>query len=153
MLITLNVNGKSKGYITDANGQIRISADATLVPDVYSARISFAGNDKYQKSSFTIKMTVKKANPVLSASKKKFKVKSTKKYRVTLKNNRDSPLKKVKITLKVNGKTYTAKTDNNGQALFNLKKLTKKGTYKAVVTYKGNNCYNKVTKTVKITIR
>ena len=50
------------------------------------------------------------------------------------------------------GKKYTA-TTKNGKAKFNLKKLTKKGKFAAVVTYKGNAYYNKVSKKVKITIR
>jgi hypothetical protein len=62
-------------------------------------------------------------------------------------------MKKVKVTLKVNKKTYTAKTNAKGKATFKIKKLTKKGTYKATVTYKGNAYYNKVTKKVKIKIR
>ena len=61
-------------------------------------------------------------------------------------------MKKVKVTVKVKGKTYTAKTNSKGIATFKLK-LTKKGTFKATVTYKGNKYYNKVTKKVKITVK
>ena len=57
------------------------------------------------------------------------------------------------MTLKVKGKTYTAKTNAKGKATFNLKKLTKKGKYTAVVTFKGNKYYNKITKKVKITVK
>lgn len=70
-----------------------------------------------------------------------------------LKNSKGKALKKVKVTLKVKGKTYTAKTNSKGKATFKIKKLTKKGKYKATVTYKGDNCYNKVSKKVIITIK
>ena len=57
----------------------------------------------------------------------------------------------VRITVK--GKTYTAKTNSKGKAIFKIKNLKKKGTYKATVTYKGDKNYNKVIKTVKITVK
>ena len=62
-------------------------------------------------------------------------------------------MKNTKITIKVNSKTYSAKTNAKGQAIFKLTKLTKKGSYSAVVTYVGSSIYNKVSKTVKITVK
>ncbi|WP_292885506.1 Ig-like domain-containing protein [Methanobrevibacter sp. UBA212] len=150
--LTINFNGKTRTYMTDGSGQVKLST-ASLIPNTYVANVNFAGDSKYGNSSFSINLVVKKANPYLFASKKKLKVKSAKKFKVTLKTNRNAAMKKVKIYLKVKGKTYAAKTNSKGQAIFKLKKLTKKGTYNAVVTYKGNNCYNKVTKNVKITIK
>ena len=102
----------------------------------------------------SFKVVVKKATPKLSAAKKTFKVSvQTKKYTVTLKNNLNKAMKYVKVTLKVNGKTYTAKTNYNGKATFNIKKLNKKGTFSASVRYAGNSCYNTVSKSTKITVR
>ena len=58
-----------------------------------------------------------------------------------------------KITLNVNGKTYTAKTNSKGIATFKLK-LTKKGKYTAMISYEGQYLlYEKSTKSVKITIK
>ena len=76
-----------------------------------------------------------------------------KKYTITLKTNQNKPMKRVKVTIKINKKTYIAKTNAKGVATFKIKKLTKKGTFKATVTYKGDKYYNKVTKTVKIKIK
>ena len=75
--------------------------------------------------------------------------KKSKKYTITLKSGKTA-LKKVKVTIKVKGKTYTAKTNSKGKAIFKIKNLKKKGTFKATITFKGNKNYNKVTKTVKI---
>jgi hypothetical protein len=150
--VTITFNGKTKSYTTDGNGQVRLST-SSLLPNTYPAKVVFAGDKRYGESTFSFNLVVKKATPYLFASKKKLKVKSDKKFKVTLKNNRNVAMKKVKIYLKVKGKNYVAKTNKKGQVFFKLKNLTKKGKYKAVITYKGNNCYNKVTKTVKITIK
>ena len=92
-----------------------------------------------------------KASAKLTAKAATFKVKTkTKKYSVTLKTDKNVAMSKVKLYLKVNGKTYTAKTNSKGKATFKITKLAKKGTYKAKVTYKGDAVYSKTTKTVKI---
>ena len=153
MPLSIDFNGKTRSYRTDGNGQVKLSSES-LVPNSYVAKISFAGDDKYQSSSFSVNLVVKKANAYLFASKKKFNAKtSVKKYKVTLKNNKNAAMKKVKVYLKVKGKTYVVKTNKKGQAIFKLKKLTRKGTYKATITYRGDNCYNGVVKKAKIKVR
>ena len=149
----VNFNGKTANYKTDANGQIKLPI-SSLVPKTYKGHLTFLGDEVYQPAEFDITLTVKKATPYLFASKKKFNKKTkVKKYKVTLKTNKNVAMKKVKLYLKVKGKTYTAKTNKKGQAIFKLKKLSKKKSYKAVITYKGNSCYNKVVKNAKIKVR
>jgi len=149
----VDFNGKVKKYKTDSKGQIKLPI-SSLVPKTYKATLTFLGDSKYEPTSLNITLVVKKAKPYLFASKKKFNAKtSVKKYKVTLKNNKNVAMKNVKVYLKVKGKTYVAKTNSKGQAIFKLKKLTKKGTYKATVTYKGDKCYNKVVKKSNIKVR
>ena len=59
-------------------------------------------------------------------------------------------MKKVKVYLKVNGKTYAAKTNSKGQATFKITKLTKKGKHTAAIIFNANKYYNKAAKKVKI---
>ena len=149
--VNVNLNG-AKTLATDKNGQVKVSTKG-LAPKTYAAKITFAGNNKYNGSSADVKVTVNKATPKLTAKKKTFKAKiKTKKYTVTLKDNKGKPIKKAKITLKVKGKTYKATTNSKGKATFKIKKLNKKGTFKATVTYKGNKYYKKVTKKAKIKV-
>jgi hypothetical protein len=70
-----------------------------------------------------------------------------------MKTNKNKALKNVLVYIKVNGKTYSAKTNSKGQATFKLTKLTKAGKFNAAITFKGNNYYNKLSKTVKITVK
>ena len=150
--ITVDLNG-AKTYITDTNGQIKVST-AGLVPQIYTAKITFAENENYKGSSADVQITVNKANPILKAKNKAFKAKKKiKKFKIALKNNIAKPIVKTKVTLKIGKKAYNAKTNSKGKATFKIKKLTKKGRYKATVAFKGNNCYNKATKTVKILIK
>ena len=62
-------------------------------------------------------------------------------------------MKNTKVTIKVNKKTYAAKTNSKRVATFKLSKLTKKGKYVAVVKFAGNKYYNAVAKKVKIIIK
>jgi predicted outer membrane repeat protein len=150
--LTVNLGGNKK-YTTDKNGQVKVNV-AKLVPKTYTAKISFAGNDIYKAASTTAKVTVKKATPKVTAKAKTFKFEDkAKKYTITLKDNKGKVLKNKKVTLKVNGKTYAAKTNSKGVATFKLTKLNKKGKFNAVITYAGDKYYKKVTKKAKITVK
>ena len=152
--VTVTLNGKATVLTTKANGQVILAIPANLVPKNYDVTINYAGDDTHIKSTATSKVVVKKASVKLTAKKATFKAKKkTKKYTVTLKNNKGKVMKKVKLTLKVKGKKYTAKTNSKGKATFNLKKLTKKGKYTATITYKGDKYFNKLTKKTKITVK
>ena len=151
--LSVTLNGVTKIYITDDNGQIKISSKA-LVPQTYKATIKFAGNSEYAKSTKTVTVKVNKATPKLTAKEKTFKKSvKTKKYTVTLKTNLNKVMKNTKLTLKVNGKTYSAKTNAKGQATFKITKLTKKGKFTAVVKYAGSKYYNAKTVKAKITVK
>ena len=119
-----------------------------------SASNKFTKNNNFTTKSKTVKITINKEKTKISAKAKTFKrTTKTKKYTITLKNSKNKAMKKAKVYLKVKGKTYTAKTNSKGKATFKITKLTKKGTYKAVITYKENNYYKKATKNIKIKIK
>ena len=146
-------NGKTFNPTTDENGQVKVSTNG-LAPNTYTVSIAFDGDLKYGKSTKDVKVTVKKATPKITAKAKTFKSSvKTKKFTITLKDGAGKTIKNAKVTLKVKGKTFKATTNAKGQATFKITKLTKKGTYNAVVTYKGDKNYNKATKKAKITIK
>ena len=155
-LIEVNVTvelSKAKNYTTDKNGQVKVEI-GKLTPNTYVATITFKGNENYTLSNATANLVIKKATPKRTVKTKTFKTTTkTKKYTITLKDNKGNPIKNTKVYLKGNGITYTATTNSKGQATFAITKLTKKGTYNAVITYKGNKYYNKLTKKAKITVK
>ena len=61
-------------------------------------------------------------------------------------------LKKVKVTLKINKKSFKAKTNNKGKATFKIP-LTKKAKYTGTITFKRNENYRKTIKKVKLIIK
>ena len=149
----LNVNlGGSKNYKTDVNGQVKIQV-GTLIPKVYTAKISYARSDMYNGSTLSVKVTVNKATPKITVNAVKY-VGNTKQFMVYFLTGhiKSHALKNTKVTLKVAGKTYSVKTNSKGQGVFNISQL-KKGKYTAVLTVPANNCYNKVTRTVIMNVK
>ncbi len=151
--LSVFLDGKEYTWTTDKYGQIKMPIN-DLIPKKYDAKVIFYGDKDYEKSTATVKVTVKKATPKLTAKAKTFKKSvKTKKYTVTLKTNQNKVMKNTKVTLKVNGKTYSAKTNAKGQATFKITKLTKKGKFTAVVKFAGNKYYNAKTVKPKITVK
>ena len=71
-----------------------------MVPKKYTAKVTFAGNSNYLKSTANVKVTVKKAKAKIKAKKKTYKAKKkTKKFKITLKDNKGKPIKKAKVRL------------------------------------------------------
>ena len=152
--LTVVLGGKTYTPTTDKNGQVKVSTNGLAPVKTYVAKITFNGNSKYDKSTKSVKINVKKANPKLTAAKKTFKrTVNVKNYAVILKTNKNKAIKSVWVSLKVNKKTYKVKTRANGQAIFKINNLAKKGTFNAVVKFAGNKYYNAKTVNTKIFVR
>ena len=151
--VTISFNGKTAVYTTDASGAIKYKLAATKV-GTQKLTVKFDSNPNYVASTLTATIKITKEATKLTAAKKTFKAKvKVKKYAVTLKDSKGKAIKKVKLTLKVKGKTYKATTNAKGKATFKIKNLKKKGRYTAKVAFAGNGLYNKVAKSVKITVK
>nr|WP_295000661.1 hypothetical protein [uncultured Methanobrevibacter sp.] len=61
-------------------------------------------------------------------------------------------MKNIKLKLKIRAKTYHAKTNRAGKAVFKIK-LTKKGNLKAKLSFAGNRYYASLIKTVRIRVK
>lgn len=144
--VNVNINNQITPVVTDARGQAAMPIN--LAPATYTATVTYADTQAVAK------IKVEKATPKLTAKAKTFKrTDKTKKYTITLKNNQNKVMKNTKITLKVNGKTYSTKTNTKGVATFKLTKLTKKGKFTATVKYAGSSYYYAKTVKPKITVK
>ena len=161
--VTYTMNGKEVTDSTDEYGHIYIN---NLEGDV-KITAKYTGSDKYYGNSLTATVSfakqttttpsttptgpVTKKATTLSIAKKTFKKKATKKLTATLKSS-GKAIKNKKITFKVNGKTYSAKTNSKGVATVKIK-LTKKGTFKYTAKFAGDATYKAVSKTNKIKVK
>ncbi|WP_304047399.1 Ig-like domain-containing protein [Methanobrevibacter gottschalkii] len=151
--VTLKVNGVTYSTVTDSYGVAKFSLKKLTKKGTYNAYVSYAGNGNYNRVTKTVKIAVK-VTPKITAYSKVFKKSTvTKKYIITLKNELYKVMKYTKVTLKINGKTYSAKTNRYGVAAFKIIKLFKKGRFTAVVNYAGSSYYYAVSKKVIITVR
>ena len=158
--VTVSVGGKKfSGTLVNGSVSVKITG---LSSGNYNALINYSGDSQYFNATATSALKVVKTqtpskvvkvSSKITAKAKTFKVKKAKKYSIILKATNGLAISKVKVTLKVKGKTYTAKTNAKGKATFNLKKLTKKGTYKVKINFKGNANYKSSSKTVKIKVK
>ena len=152
--VYVDVMGVSYPIKTDKNGQVKQSLSSLPPKTSHVIKFTFKETASYKASSAKATVKVTKATPKLTAKAKTFKKSAkTKNYAVTLKTNTNKVMKSAKLTLKVNGKTYSATTNAKGQATFKITKLTKKGTFSATVKYAGNNYYSSKTVKVKIAIK
>ena len=156
--VTFNLNGKSIGSaITNSKGVATIKLTAKILKKAKAGKKNLVielSNDNCNEVSKIVKITINKEKTKIAAKKKTFtKSVKTKKYVIKLKNSKGKPVKKAKVTLKVNGKTYKAKTTKKGKATFKMTKLNKKGKFKATIKFKANKYYKSSTKKVRITVK
>ena len=151
--VSINFDGKTRAYPTNALGVIKYKLSASKI-GTKKMTIKFAGDEYYAAKTATATIKVIKQPTKLSAASKAFRSNvKVKKYVATLKDNKNKVIKKAKLTLRVNGKTFKATTNAKGQAIFKITKLTKKASYKAVVKFAGNGYYKAASKNVKIVVR
>ena len=152
--VTLKVGGKTYKATTNSKGKATFKITGLSKKGSYKATVAYNGNIMYNKATKTVKISVIKETPKLTAKAKTFKKSvKTKKYPVTLKTSQNRAIKNAKLSLKVNGKTYFSKTNAKGQATFKITKLAKKGNYGALVKYAGSKYYNAQTVKAKITVK
>ena len=160
--LMLAIDGNMVSVITDSNGVAKYSFVENAAGTKY-VTVSYLGEGSIYKASVaTAKVTVNAkpvppATPVvkkattLTVKKATLKVKKAKKIKVTLKSAGKAVAKKY-VTIKVNKKTFKAKTNSKGVATIKVK-VNKKGKFNAVVKFAGDSTYKAVSKKVKFTVK
>ncbi len=157
--VTFVLAGKSIGSVmTDSKGvaTIKLTAKALKAAKVgkRNLKVRFAGDSNYAGISKTVKITISKEKTKVVAASKSFKsAVKAKKLVVYLKNSKNKAMKKKKVALRVNGRTYKAITNSKGKAIFKITHLIKKAKYTALVKYAGNKYYKPISKKVKIAVK
>ena len=149
----VDVQVGTKNYVvkvTNGKGSVSIP---NLAIGTYSVKATFKQDDVFKNSTKSTKFAVQKATPTITASAKTFlDTQKTKQYSITLKN-KGKVLSNKKVTLKVDGVVYSAKTNAKGVATFKMTKLTKLSAKNAVISFAGDKDYNKISSKSKITVK
>ena len=148
--VTFNINSKNIKVTTNANGKATVKINENA--GTYVIKVNYPGDDSdYAPSSAQAKVTVNKVSSRIVASNFAMFIKKTDYYQFTLKDSNGKAISNQKVTVKVNKKTYTVKTNAKGVGKVKLK--LKKGTYKIQMTYKGNSQFTAAKATKKITVK
>ena len=149
--VQFGFNGKIYNKTTDDQGIARLQINLQRA-DIYTFAVSFQGDDAYNGSFAVAKITVKKQTPTLTVPNKSYKASAkTKTLTATFKSASGKVVANKKVSFTVNGKTYTATTNDKGVASVNVSLSTKK-TYSFTAKFAGDNTYAAITKTAKVTI-
>lgn len=149
--ITFKFNSKTYSGKTNSNGIAKVKVSLTS-KKTYSVTIIYAGSDDYKSSktstTIAVKTGSKKSKITASAVKVKKNVKKTFKLKLT---GAGKVLKSQKVIVKLNGKTYTLKTNSNGIAKLSIK-LSKVKKYKISMKFLGNAKFKAISKTTTVTV-
>ena len=150
--VQITLNNEVYDLFTDADGNVKIQLNIPKA-GAYAATVTFIGDNSYAGQFKVAEVTVVKQKAKLTAGKKTYNAKAkTKKLAATFKSAKGKAIKGKKITFKVKGKTYTAKTNAKGVASV-IVKITKKGKYTFTAKFAGDSTYKAVSKSNKLIIK
>lgn len=126
--VVIKVDGKKvKTLTTDKDGYVTYKTSKTLAVKIHKITAEYKGVSVTNK--LVVKQVIKAKNTSFKKSKK------TKKYTATLKTSKGKAIKGKKVTFKIKGKTYTAKTNKKGVATIKVTNLKKAGKYSVLIKY------------------
>ena len=131
--ITFTVNGKTYTNKTDINGKAIINLN--LKTGTYTI------TTKYRNTTTTNTLTIIE-DYILSGNDIKAYEDDNFQYKLNLTDHNGKAIQNAEITFTVNGKTYTNKTNSQGQATITLN--LKEGNYTIIATYKNTTTTNKL---------
>ena len=146
--------GKTYNVKTNEKGVASLAINI-YKPGTYKLAVSFAGESTLGASSKQATIKILKNKVKITRKTKKVKrsaKKRTLKYYVKTKTGKKMGIKGVKVYLKINKKTYKAKTNKKGLVKFKVKLPRVKKTYKVKVTFKGNKANKKRTLKTKVKV-
>lgn len=144
--VTVKVGNVIKTLTTDKNGQVSLSLNG-IVPNAYTATITFDGDSIYAASSASAKITINKQQAKIFLRNALYFVLQTKMVQVTLWDANNNPIAGKTVYLKLDEYTwrYSGVTDENGNAY--IKVGVGFGVHGATVSFEGDENYTSNSKT------
>lgn len=138
------LNGKKYSLKTNLEGYSKISID--LSAGTYKLNVAFDGDDDYNAASKTFSIKVNKLNTRFTESAN-FVLKNNYLY-FTLTDGNGNSVSGKKVTIKVNGKKYTRKTNSKGKVSIKIKSSKSKNSVK--VSFAGDSKFKPSSKKLKV---
>ena len=139
------------GICTDEIGTAKLQINLGY-KGVYTFAICFLGDENYNASLAVSKITVACQTPQLDVPNKSYKASAkTKTLTASFKTEKGNPIANKTVKFTVNGKTYSAKTNDKGVASVNVS-INAKGSYKFTAKYSGDSTFEAVSKTATLKI-
>ncbi len=148
--VQIGFNGKIYERTTNESGEFRLQVNLVTVGG-YTFAISFLGDDEYNASFAVAKITVVKADGTITVSPTTISKSKLTNVKLAFNTSRGIAITGQTVYLKVNGKTYSAKTDSEGIATVKVS-ISAKGSFSYTAWFDGNTKINKVTKTGRIAV-
>lgn len=150
--VSIGFNGKVYNRTTNETGWAKLQINLRIV-FTYTFAISFLGDDNYTGAFNVALINVSAQTPKLSTSSKVYKASAkTKTLTAKLLTSSGNVDKGKKLTFTVNGKSYSATTNDKGVASVKVS-ISQKGTYSFTVKNAKDNTYASVSKTAKLVIK
>lgn len=141
-------NGNNYTRTTDSNGVASIKINAAA--GTYDISVLFEGDELYENSSSSSKVTVSKASTSISTATK-YAVKGET-YSVVLKDKDGNVLSKKNVVLTYNGKTYNKTTNSKGIVSIKITGTVAK-TYKLTYKFAGDEYYKASSGSVSLKVK
>lgn len=144
--LTTIIDDEKKLFVTNDEGIVSLKLD--LPANSYVLQVLFDGDDDYEPVNKTFNIHVLKLNPIISPVN----------TAVTYGNNfcfflndiNGVPITDSKVTLSINGKTYSKTTNTKGMADLTIK--LNAGTHSLTINYAGNDYVSAITQTININV-
>ena len=150
--LTVKVNGKSVSVKTAKDGSFKYTTTATAM-GTNNVTVTYAGNTKYNKVTKKATFKVVKQDLVLTVDRVAASVKFKDDLAISgkLVDGNGKAVMNTQVTIKINDKTYRAKTDKNGLYVLKIR-ATIMGANNVVASYAGNAKYNKASAETSFTV-
>lgn len=129
----------------------KVTYDDIFEPGDYECGVIYFGDSNFGQNATAILFTVKSSTKIV-ASKVSTTYGNSKNIVVTLKDYANKVVVGKKVTVKLNGKTYTRTTNAKGQISVAVPKNLKPKTYTASIAFAGDDKYVKSTGSVKVVV-
>ena len=147
--VKISINGKSYTKKTNSKGQASVSVKFSAEKS-YKATVNYAGNSIYKASKATGYVKVARTATKLVSYDQTFS-KGLGQYIITLKDNSNKAISNQVISYKLNGQSFSQKTDANGQIKVDVSGLAV-GLYNINSNFAQTNQYKAVSSSNSINI-